>query len=263
MITDTPEPGPTLDAHPTTTATWGHMPVLVRFIALIVTLGYGCTHAPRAPDPTTPEHLRQARSLLDHLELQNTSYRHGSPRVGFEGEVESHTDCSGFIQSLLERSYGYTDEDLSRWLGSPRPLARHFHDAIEARRGFTPLEQISEIEPGDLIAIRYSVKKRGNSGHVLLASGKASALPEPGAWSLPVIDSSHSGHGPTDTRHARGKNGKDHDGLGEGILRIYADPAGKVRGYSWSTNANSRFKPPEAEHLVMGRLILGFKPDPK
>src|SRR5262249_43286345 len=73
-------------------------------------------------------------------------------------------------------------------------------------------------------------------------------------WELAIIDSSESGHGPTDTRHANGPNGKDHDGVGEGILRLYTDPAGTVVGFAWSTLSASKFKSPDDEHLVIGRL---------
>ena len=61
-------------------------------------------------------------------------------------------------------------------------------------------------------------------------------------------------------RHAKGTGGKDHDGLGEGVLRIYADAQGKVAGFSWSMQAASQFQDPKNEHLVIGRLKPGFKP---
>jgi hypothetical protein len=73
-------------------------------------------------------------------------------------------------------------------------------------------------------------------------------------WEVSIIDSSHSGHGPTDTRHAKGKDGKDHDGLGEGELRLYADSQGHITGFSWSTASASKFIQPSEEHAVVGRL---------
>ncbi len=73
-------------------------------------------------------------------------------------------------------------------------------------------------------------------------------------WEVTIIDSSESGHGPTDTRHKKGADGKDHDGLGEGVLRIYSDTAGNVTGFAWSTQKVSKFKEPSDEHLVIGRL---------
>lgn len=45
-------------------------------------------------------------------------------------------------------------------------------------------------------------------------------------WSVPVIDSSESGHGTTDTRHKRGADGRNHDGLGRGVFRLVGECAG-------------------------------------
>ena len=75
-----------------------------------------------------------------------------------------------------------------------------------------------------------------------------------------MIDSSMSGHGMTDTRHKKGANGKDHDGLGQGVFRLYASRQGKVVGFAWSVLSASEFKAPEDEHLVLGRLIPNYHP---
>jgi hypothetical protein len=79
-------------------------------------------------------------------------------------------------------------------------------------------------------------------------------------WEVVIIDSSKSGHGVTDTRHKMGVDGKDHDGLGRGVLRLYTAPDGKVAGFAWSTMKVSQFKTPDDEDLVMGRLVPGYVP---
>jgi hypothetical protein len=81
-------------------------------------------------------------------------------------------------------------------------------------------------------------------------------------WELEVIDSSKSGHGRLDTRHGKGTDGKDHEGLGRGIFRLYAGQDGTLAGFSWSTLRQSRFVGLNEEHLVIGRLIPGYKPSP-
>ncbi len=85
---------------------------------------------------------------------------------------------------------------------------------------------------------------------------KSPLMPGTIQWKVEVIDSSESGHGPTDTRHKKGINGKDHDGVGEGSFRIYGDGGDNVVGFTWSTVAASKFKSPDEEHLVIGRLNL-------
>jgi len=79
-------------------------------------------------------------------------------------------------------------------------------------------------------------------------------------WEVPVIDSSETGHGSSDTRHHKGPGGKDHDGVGAGVLRIYTDHQDKIIGFAWSTMERSEFKGADDEHLVIGRLKPGFKP---
>ena len=213
-----------------------------------------------------PKHLTAANNLVDHLRLQNTSYRQGNPQVTWQGECQSHTDCSGFLDALLMHSYRYTEDDFKRWFDSHQPSARRYHDAIVAQRGFQHIHQLAEVQPGDILAVKY-YKRTDNTGHVMLvADPPHRSAPTPpvvtgtNQWEVPVIDSSRSGHGPTDTRHHRGPDGKDHDGLGRGVLRIYSDPQGHVVGFSWSSVSASKFVAPGDEHLVIGRLIPGFKP---
>jgi hypothetical protein len=213
-----------------------------------------------------PKHLTAAIDLLDRLDLRNTSYRHNDPEVIWQGTCQSHADCSGFLDALFMHCYGYSSDDFKPWFNSHRPTARRYHDAIAAQRGFHEIRRLAEVEPGDVLAVKY-LKKRESTGHVMLVAEKPHRIAPTrpvvtGAeqWEVPVIDSSHSGHGPTDSRHHRGPNGKDHDGLGRGIFRIYTDSEGRVIGFSWSIGSVSTFVAPNDEHLVIGRLIPGYKP---
>ncbi|HZV91612.1 MAG TPA: hypothetical protein VFF72_00260, partial [Caldimonas sp.] len=155
---------------------------------------------------------------------------------------------------------------LKRWFGSRRPTAKRYHDAIVEGRGFERLQSVADLRPGDLIAIEY-LTRHDNTGHVMLVAGAARQRPASpplvdgtGQWSVDVIDSSESGHGATDTRHKRGPDGHDHDGLGGGVLRLYTDAAGHVEGFSWSTLKGSHFVAPADEHVVLGRFLPGFRP---
>ncbi len=213
-----------------------------------------------------PRHLTAAIDLAGHLRLEDTSYQHGEPKVTWDGICQSHADCSGFLDALLMHSYGYTRADFKRWFNSHRPSARRYHDAIVAERGFQRIERLGEVQPGDVLAVKY-LRRSDNTGHVMLVSARPRRImptrPVVGyseQWEVPIIDSSRSGHGPSDTRHHRGPNGKDHEGLGCGVLRIYSNSQGAVVGFSWSTAKASKFVAPSDEHLVIGRLIADFKP---
>src|SRR5437588_13080514 len=80
-------------------------------------------------------HLDWARLLVTELQPENTSYQHKQGFIKWKGDngaefAESRTDCSGFLNALVERSYGLTPNDFERWLGKRRPLASEYHDAI-------------------------------------------------------------------------------------------------------------------------------------
>lgn len=233
-------------------------------VAFVIARGAGW--ATFAEEPRVPRHLADAEDLVRNLELKHTNYEHGKADIKWTGTRESHADCSGFVDGLLMHSYGYDAEQFKRWFDSHRPSARRYHDAIVEQRGFTQVDKLPDVRPGDILAVKY-LKRDDNTGHVMLVSGmpRRMAPKKPivaGAvqWETPIIDSSETGHGPTDTRHHKGPKGKDHQGLGAGVLRIYADREGKVLGFTWSTLERSSFKPPDDEHLVIGRLVPRFKP---
>jgi len=207
-----------------------------------------------------------AEQLVRTLDLANTDYAHGQGSISWSGTVASHTDCSGFIDHLLMHVDGYSPEDFKRWFGSRRPTASRYHDAITEARGFTPLATVAELQPGDVVAIKY-LTRHDNTGHIMLVTeaprrmlASVPVVDGTTQWALTVIDSSESGHGTTDTRHKRGADGRDHDGLGRGVVRLYADANGHVAGFAWSTLKASRFVAPDDEHVVLGRFVTGYRP---
>ena len=70
-----------------------------------------------------------------------------------------------------------------------------------------------------------------------------------------VNDSSASYHGTTDTRYKTEAGGKNDSGAGRGVMRLYADAAGDVVGYTWSTSKNSIYYNQTQRHLVVGRYV--------
>jgi hypothetical protein len=210
-------------------------------------------------------HLDAARDLVSRVDLSRTSYDHGQGTVAWSDPASSYTDCSGFVDHLLMHTYGYTPDDFKRWFDSHRPSAKRYYDAINEQTGFTRIDHITDLRPGDFISVKY-LTRTDNTGHIMLVDKAAERLPTSRAeqhgeaWAVTVIDSSESGHGPADTRHKQGDNGKDHDGIGRGIVRIYADRDGRPVGFSWSASAKSAFRSSEEEPIVFGRLVQGYRP---
>lgn len=239
-----------------------------RFVRRLGCVASACvfTLASASASAATDPHVVSAERLVDQLDLANTNYEHGPGSVTWTGTVASHTDCSGFIDHLLMHDDGFAADDFKRWFGTKRPTADRYHDAIVEGRGFTRLGSVAELRPGDLIAIKY-LTRHDNTGHIMLVVEAPQRMsPAPPyvdgtvQWSVAVIDSSESGHGTTDTRHKKGEGGRDHDGLGRGVFRLYTDAGGSVTGFAWSTLKVSRFVAPADEHLVLGRLVPGFRP---
>jgi hypothetical protein len=55
-------------------------------------------------------------------------------------------------------SYGYSPAALKTWLGSERPVARQFHNAIaqEMDSKLTRIVRSSDVRPGELLAVKYA-----------------------------------------------------------------------------------------------------------
>jgi hypothetical protein len=214
-------------------------------------------------------HLDWAKLLVRELRPDDTSYQHKGGYVKWKGQdgaegYESHTDCSGFLNALFTKAYGFTPAQFERWLGKRRPLAIDYHDAIERQNGFAQISRLGTVKPGDIIAIKYPPDSE-NSGHILLVADfptrRRPTRPEVDGtdqWEVSVIDSSRSGHGKTDTRHR--DDATFGAGVGQGVFRIYTDRSGQVIGYAWSTFANSEYYDQSTRNLVIGRLDPHFRP---
>lgn len=246
------------------------IPLSLRMAGLVCGLAVAAAGLWAEDRATAPRHLRDAERLVHDLQLEDTSYVHGEPHVTWKAKDTSpkaiaHTDCSGFIDALLMHTYGYERAHFKKWLGKNRPTADSYHDAIVAENRFQLIKRFDQTEAGDLLAVKY-LTQRENTGHIMLAAGSPRAIDakQPRVdgtrqWEISVIDCSKSGHGPHDTRHHRGANGKDHDGLGQGVLRVYTHANGEIAGWSWSSQAASEFRGPHEEHLVVGRLKPGLE----
>ena len=69
--------------------------------------------------------------------------------------------------------------DFKRWFDSHRPSARRYHDAIVAERGFQRIERLAEVQPGDILAVKY-LQPSDNTGHVMLVSNPPRTASPPG-----------------------------------------------------------------------------------
>jgi hypothetical protein len=215
-----------------------------------------------------PEHLAWAHRLIDGVTPETNAYNSHPTVVSWAGsdgatETRNRSVCSSLVAHLFMQAYGYRRADFKTWMGTTFPQAKDFHTAIESGHGFQRIDQVSQVRPGDIVAIRYPAGSHP-TGHVLVVaaapvsrSATAPLMPGTHQYELEIIDSSRTGHGPTDTRHYA--KGRFHSGVGEGPLRLYVEN-GRIVGYSWSETKASEIYAPDKRNMVIGRLNGAVKP---
>lgn len=217
-------------------------------------------HQGLAADPDAGKLISDARSLLNAVKPEDTSYIHKNNIIswGVEGKAVCHADCSGLVNALILHCNFFSEEQLNKNLGSNRPLAKHYHDAICHHRGFKEITKIDEVRPGDIIAIKYPPGS-GNTGHVMLIaslplkrSPTEPLIKNSIQYAIEIIDSTSSGHGASDSR--RLDSGKYREGLGKGVYRIFTDDKGVFIGHTWSVFPTSKYYEMTVRNLVIGRI---------
>jgi hypothetical protein len=217
-----------------------------------------------------PRHLELGRVLLTNLAPNDTSYMHkGFVRWKgdfFVSRYEAHTDCSGLINSLLERAESPSIGRL-RIAAIREPQAKDYYDLISREDGFKRIDSVSEVLPGDIIAVKYltghAPPKDSSTGHIMLVDERPSLrksdtrpiVDGTKQWEVTIIDSTKSHHGKNDTRY--GEDGSKRDGgVGRGIFRLYSNEQEKPMGFSWSIEGSSQFYDASKRPIVIGRPIV-------
>jgi len=216
-----------------------------------------------AQETPIPKHLELARLLLVSVPPDKTSYRHQGwvkwKGDLFASEYEVHTDCSGLVSSVLDRADAQTYRRVLT-ASKRHPLAKDYYDSIVRDGVFARIDNLADVLPGDVVAIRYPPSVPSGTGHVMLVDAKPVQRREDTApviegtrqWELAVIDSSNGPHGTLDSR--RVEDGGKRSGLGRGMFRLYADLKGTLMGYSWSVEKSSKYYDASQRPIVIGRV---------
>lgn len=214
-------------------------------------------------DANPPAHLTWAEAIVQNVTPEYNEYGTNPNYIYWAGvngamTYENRTQCSSFVTRVLKQAYGLSDNDFLAWMGAKSPQAAAYHDTIQAGINFIAIENVNDIQAGDIIAVKYPAGL-SSTGHVMMARGKAVArnatsplVRNTVQYEIQIIDSSQSGHGPFDTRLQA--DGSWDTGVGMGIFRLYADMTGNIQGYTWSTYSNSVYYSQSIRHLVVGRL---------
>jgi hypothetical protein len=195
---------------------------------------------------------------------QNNTYIHGIGSLTWAGVNNAitstcSTDCSGFLNHVYTQTYNYSTADYQSWMGTSRPIALNYYNAIQSQKYFTKISKVGSMIQGDIIAIKYPADNT-NSGHILmivsppvLRTASAPLVNGTKQYEVSIIDCSSSGHGPADTRYI--SSGNWVQGVGKGIFRFYVNNQNTVSGYSWSTYSSSVYYSQSERPLLTGRHV--------
>lgn len=162
-------------------------------------------------------------------------------------------DCSGLLVYALSRSVPDALRTV-RATATRRPRSAElvaFLEDIPAgsfHGRWERVDRVRDLAPGDVVVwLKPADSRSTNTGHTMIVHGFPSAdLDHPGAFIVPIADSTEGPHGPGDSR--AGAHGT---GLGQGEIVLVTDGSGAPVGYRWSSTRKSRLK---ATTIALGRL---------
>jgi hypothetical protein len=227
--------------------------------------------ATAAPALATPVHVTDAESLLADLLVskQNVYGTDPSYIVWSGNSSQARTECATFVTNLLLHAYNWTNNTFTQWMGSTSPYAQTYYAAIVAQNRFTEISSIAEMQPGDIIAIKYN-NDSSSTGHAMLVDAVAQAenqmspvIAGTTQYEVTIIDSTSTPHGGNDTRTNNGST--TGTGIGRGDIRVYVNATLQPVGYSWSNQSGSEYYDMAQRPLAIGRINLasfGVNPPP-
>ncbi|AHH98407.1 hypothetical protein GCM10010174_69330 [Kutzneria viridogrisea] len=231
----------------------------------------------------SPPHLRQAERLIDHLVPANNVYKRPEERNvvkwGREGRPASwvnRSQCASFITAVLRRSHPWARRSFfTAHFDSTSPYAKDYLRAFNQGDvpHFTQVERVTELRPGDLIAIEYPEQHEVHTGHVVMvrellgeyvAANEALNLPGSTQYAVSIADCTAEPHGQygvgqydayPDSRIVDADT--QHSGAGYGHMMFYADNAtGRFSGYRWSVNSAAATIHPVTERPIAAARVL-------
>ena len=234
--------------------------------SLIISLIISLILPPTALAQDVPPYLQMARELLHDVAPQDNSYRYNG-WIRIKGDKflfdevhrsEVHTDCSGLIDALLERTEPQVLDAFKNTHWKSYPKAANYYEVIAAGQGFVRRSTITDVEVGNIFAAKFTADI--DTGHVMLVDAKprrienpvSPILPDTQQWEIVVIDSSSSSHGKNDTRHR--SDGTRQNGIGRGSVRVYTDATGQLLGWVMTLAPRDRLR--SSGELAIGKPVL-------
>lgn len=186
-----------------------------------------------------------------------------------DGTVRARTDCSGFVSYIVHaigpRHYRVIrqrepDADYPQ----AKIWARFFDtlDSTQATDGWLSVSNWRDLRPGDFIAWKEGkVSSAGNTGHVMIAASRPSAVQQSEGvryFQIEVIDSSSTYHFAPEYLPPRASQ-THRDGLGMGAVRIILSdndsPIGYWAGTYWGEGGKDVKGPTYSDLIRFARMV--------
>jgi|SRR5947209_281455 len=223
-------------------------PTLLLLLLLLVpalAVGAYVARAGGGPPPSSSKVYAAVSNAMRTMSA--TRYRHHDREDPAQGDY--YFDCVGMVDYFLRRGAPGARAEMRASEGTRRgfvPKPDKMGDflrslATRPRRFWRPVGAAGSIQPGDVLVMNRLERSHGRIfvGHAMIAA----AAPErrrDGTYALRVFDSTGTPHGAgdsrlTDTRAIPSRPGrKAGSGLGTGVVKLWADHAGRPVRISWS-----------------------------
>lgn len=185
-----------------------------------------------------------------------------------DGSMIARTDCSGFISyivdSMAARHYkvvrslepGHAYPQAKVWASFFNTL-----DSQQAHDGWLAISDWRNLKPGDFIAWKEGGANASNTGHVMLAAGKPSAIQQSDGYryfEIQVIDSSSVYHFQPEYLPPKASQ-RHRNGVGVGCIRIILsdtnEPIGYWAGTYWGEGQKPVRKPTYSKLVRFARMV--------
>jgi hypothetical protein len=175
------------------------------------------------------------KKLISFMQQTFSSLHYSTYRLGGSHIDPAHgiyvVDCSMFIDHVLKSLYPHAYAYLTNWSGTDKPTTDdfyHYFRSLETndQAHWSPIEDASQLRPGDVLVIRYkNARGQESGGHVMMVMDEP--WTEQNILAVRVADSAAGRHS-LDTRSLHTS------GIGSGVLLLKLDPHTALPdAYAW------------------------------
>lgn len=174
--------------------------------------------------------------LVNFVQKSVSNLRYSTYKLGGSKIDTSHgiyiVDCSGYVDHTLRAVYPNAFFSLVNSSGAEKPNTSHYYNffknlADESNEYWSKIDDIQQLQPGDILVFRYNKQRRRAGGHVMVVMNKP--VQDGDAYLVSVADSASSGHS-EDTRQG--------SGVGIGTLLLKVNPkTGQPSAYAWKVGS--------------------------